>query len=296
MRTAAAMTGAVDLSALKAQADARAGAPAAGGPAGGPVAVVAVTEANFTTAVVEESDRRLVVVELRSRRSQASAALSPVLEKLAADDGGRWCLATVDIDVAPTVGQVFGASTVPTTIAVAAGRPVTAFAGPQPEDVVRGWLDDVLAQLPPTFGAPAEEGPEVDPRVEAAELLAEQEDYDGARAAYRAILNSEPDNTEARDAIRRLDFVARATTADPAAVQRSDADPADVDAALEAADRQLLTGDTAAAFARLITAIARSAGPQRDTARARLLQLFELFDPADETVLAARRRLAAALY
>ena len=37
-------------------------------------------------------------------------------------------------------------------------------------------------------------------------------------------------------------------------------------------------------------------GDERDTARARLLSLFELFDPADPTVSTARRKLASALF
>lgn len=298
------MSGAVDLSALKAQAEARAAAQARPGGAGAAPsraadggAIIDVTEANFTADVVEASNTRLVVVELRSRRSEASAALSPVLEALAAADGGRWVLAAVDIDLAPGIGQAFGASTVPTVIAVAGGQPVTAFAGPQPEEAVRAWLDDVLAQLPASFGAggePVAEGP--DPRVAAAEQLAGDGDYDGARAAYRAILHSDPGDGEAAAAIRQLDFVERAVAADPESVPRAAADPADVDTALQAADVELLRGDTAAGFARLITVISRTAGADRDTARGRLLELFELFDPADELVLTARRRLAAALY
>jgi len=51
-----------------------------------------------------------------------------------------------------------------------------------------------------------------------------------------------------------------------------------------------------AAFDRLIAVVKRTAGDDRTKARTHLLELFELFDQAEPFVVAARRRLAAALY
>ncbi|WP_425579781.1 tetratricopeptide repeat protein [Tsukamurella strandjordii] len=304
LRTAAAMAGAVDLSGLKARAEAKAAqqarpAAAPGESDGAPAAaVVDVTDQSFPTEVIDASAQQLVVVALTASYSEQSAAMTSVLAKLAAEDGGRWKFVRVDVDAAPGVAQAFGAQSVPMVIAVAGGRAVTAFAGAQPEPAVRQWLDDVLAQVGPAFGD-AEGGPAEapsDPRREAAEQLAADGDYAGAQAAYEAILHADPRDAEAAAAVKQMAFFARATAAEPGAVDRADADPKNVDAALAAADEELLTGAPQAAFARLITAIRITAGDERAAARTRLLELFELFDPADAAVLAARRDLAAALF
>ncbi len=46
-----------------------------------------------------------------------------------------------------------------------------------------------------------------------------------------------------------------------------------------------------ASFARLISVVSRTAGDDKAAARTRLLELFELFDPAEPIVIAARRKL-----
>ena len=51
-----------------------------------------------------------------------------------------------------------------------------------------------------------------------------------------------------------------------------------------------------AAFDRLIALIKRTRGDDRTKVRTRLIELFELFDPADPEVIAGRRNLANALY
>ena len=57
-----------------------------------------------------------------------------------------------------------------------------------------------------------------------------------------------------------------------------------------------LVQDVAGAFARLIALVKSTAGDDRTTVRTRLIELFELFDPADPDVIAGRRNLANALY
>src|SRR5262249_52926877 len=123
-----AMTGAVDLSGLKQRAQQP---PAAAGPAGGATPPspggpggIEVTEANFETEVLVRSDEVPVVVALWSPRSEACVELVDTLAGLAAEDGGKWALATVNVDVAPRVAQIFGVEGVPTVVALAAGQPL----------------------------------------------------------------------------------------------------------------------------------------------------------------------------
>ena len=98
-------------------------------------------------------------------------------------------------------------------------------------------------------------------------------------------------------ALRQITFLQRASARAPGAVAAdADAAPDDVDAAFAAADVEILNHDVAAAFARLTGLVKRTSGDERTRVRTRLIELFELFDPADPDVIAGRRNLANALY
>lgn len=306
------MAGAVDLSALKnrAEANARAAAqpPAAageGGAAPATAAVIDVTEANFQDEVVERSLQVPVVVDLWATWCGPCKQLSPVLERLAQEGGGSWVLAKVDVDANPRIAQLFQVQSVPMVIAIAGGQPVDAFNGALPEPQIRQWITELLNalrdQMPGIRAAeqggaaePVEE-PE-DPRFTAAEDALERGDYAGAEAAYQQILDTEPNNELAKDALAQVRFSARAEQADPTAIERADAAPEDIDAQLAAADAELAIGKVEGAFNRLIQTVKRTSGEERDRVRRHLVESFEVFPEGDERVSAARRALASALF
>jgi putative thioredoxin len=283
------MSGAVDLSSLK--------QPPAGA-AGAPGGDYAANETDFETKVLRRSMAVPVVVALYSQRSPGSIELVKLLERLVAEDGGSWALATVEAETNMRIAQAFGVQGIPTVIAVAGGQPLADFQGAQPEPQVRQWLqaviDAVAGKLEREEGG--EPQPAEDPRFATAEAALEQGDLAGAEAAYEAIIAAEPNNDEAKSALRQLRFLTRAQAIPESAIATADADPTDVDTALDAADLELLNQQPEAAFDRLIALIKRSAGDDRTKVRARLLELFELFGPAEPIVVAARRKLAAALY
>jgi putative thioredoxin len=302
----AALSGAVDLSALKARADAarqqqsspppQEGAPSANG------AVFEVTEATFQAEVVERSLRQLVVVDLWADWCGPCKQLSPVLERLAAQSGGAWVLAKVDVDANPRIAQLFGAQSIPTVVAIAGGQPVDAFAGALPEPEVKKWLNalldalkDKLPGVQDAAGAEPEEEPD-DPRFTEAEDAFERGDFAAAEAAYQRILDVEPANELAKAALVQVRFANRASQADPSAVARAEAAPDDLDAQLAAADFEVAENKIEDAFARLIATVRRTAGDDRNRVREHLVGLFDLFDPADERVAKARRGLASALF
>jgi putative thioredoxin len=304
----AALSGAVDLSALKARADAARqqqaapqGPPSSDGPASGG-AVLEVTEATFQAEVVERSLRQLVIVDLWADWCGPCKQLSPVLERLAAQADGAWTLAKIDVDANPRIAQLFGAQSIPTVVAIAGGQPVDAFAGALPEPEIRKWLDALLDalkdKLPGVEGAqpgePVEE-PE-DPRFTEAEDAFERGDFAAAEAAYQRILDAEPGNELAKAALVQVRFSARASEADPSAIARAEAAPDDLDAQFAAADFEVAENKVEDAFARLIAAVRRTAGEDRNRVREHLVGLFDLFDPADERVAKARRDLASALF
>ncbi|MEU4803648.1 tetratricopeptide repeat protein [Actinosynnema sp. NPDC023587] len=305
----AALSGAVDLGALKARADAArqrsTAPPASAATDGGPSPwVLDVTEATFQS-VVERSLDILVVVELTASLSPEGEQLSPILEQAARASGGAWLLARVDLEVSPRVGQAFGVQSVPTVVAMAAGQPVDAFVGPMPQAEFGQWIDrllDALRDRLPGIKAAEAAGPDEpaeeldDPRFVAAEEAFERGEFDAAIAAYEAILTAEPANAEAKAALAQVRFTARAEGLSAEAVAAADARPDDVDAQLAAADVELAGQDVERAFGRLIDTVRRVYGEDRDRVREHLVGLFELFPADDERVARARRGLASALF
>lgn len=297
----------MDLTALKQRAEAQSatqGQPAAqdGSASGAGASVIDVTEASFQADVVERSMQQLVVVDLWADWCGPCKQLSPVLERLAGESNGAWVLAKVDVDANPRIAQLFGAQSIPTVVAIAGGQPVDAFTGALPEPQIRQWLDRLLTALKdklPGVQAAAQQAAQdapPDPRFTEAEQAVERGDFEAAAAAYERILADEPANEQAKAALTQVKFLSRSTKLDPTAVQRADADPKDVAAAIEAADYEVANNQVEAAFARLINGIRSSAGEDRDKLRAHLVELFELFDTADPRVAKARRDLASALY
>jgi putative thioredoxin len=299
------MAGAVDLSGLKQRAQQPASADGPGGgaaaAAGGGPGVTAITEANFEEEVLVRSGEIPVVVLLWSPRSDACVQLVETLSGLAAEDNGTWSLATVNVDVTPRVAQIFGVDAVPTVVALAAGQPVSSFQGIQPPDQLRRWVDSLLSATAgkltgPTGSTGSSQAAEVDPELAAARQQLEAGDFEAARTSYQAILDENPASSEAKGAIRQLDFLTRATAQRPDAVAIADAAPSDIEAAFAAADVQLLNQDASGAFERLIALVRNTSGDERTQVRTRLVELFELFDPGDPEVIVGRRNLANALY
>ena len=289
------MAGAVDLSGLKQRAQ----QPASAGDAPSGTAVD-VTEANFEAEVILRSDEVPVVVLLWSPRSDLCVELLETLGGIAAQDSGRWSLAAVNVDVEPRVAQIFGIEAVPTVVALAAGQPLSSFQGVQPAGELRQWVDSLLSatagKLRGAGGAAEAEAEVADPALAAAREHLDTGDFDAARTSYQAILDADPANVEAKGAIRQIDFLSRASSQRPDAVEVADAAPGDIDAAFAAADVKLLNQDATAAFERLIALVRSTSGDDRTRVRTRLIELFELFDPADPEVVAGRRSLANALY
>jgi putative thioredoxin len=288
------MAGAVDLSGLKQSAsssgDATAGESA---PIG-----VEINETNFEEQVLLRSNEVPVVVLLWSPRSDVCLQLADILSGLAAADNGKWSLASVNVDVAPRVAQIFGVEVVPTVVALAGGQPLSSFQGMQPPEQLRRWVDSLLsATAGKLSGATDSSEPEaVDPALAQARQQLQDGDFAAASDSYQAILDDDPNNAEAKGAIRQIAFLMRATAQGPEAVAAADAAPSDIEAAFAAADVQILNQDVQGAFDRLVALVRRTSGDERTAVRTRLIELFELFDPADPDVITGRRNLANALY
>ncbi|PXY04998.1 tetratricopeptide repeat protein [Corynebacterium striatum] len=289
--------GVLDLGALKQKAEAPNDAPA------GIAAFFEVTEENFEAELIRRSAEVPVIALIGSPRSPASEQLKADLKSLAEAGNLSFIVGYINADVVPQVAQVFGIQNLPTTVAIAAGQPVTNFEGAQPKDALEQWTGTLVEKLGPQLrglsgGEAQEESEAPDSRLHVAEEALNRGDFDAAIAQYDEILASEPDNVEIKQArnttvlLKRLDPANRSE--DPVAA--ADAEPQDVAKQLDAADAEVVAGTPEKAFDRLIEGMKRTAGDEKQTLKDRLLELFGLFESSDPRVLKARTQLASALY
>ncbi|MDG4828856.1 tetratricopeptide repeat protein [Solwaraspora sp. WMMD1047] len=293
--------GAVDLGALRSAAQPPAqsatrpterGAPAGAAPAGpGGAAVINVTEATFQAEVLERSLTTPVVVDFWAEWCEPCKQLSPVLEKLAAEGGGAWVLAKIDVDANPRIAQMFRVQGIPMVYAVVGGQPVDAFSGVVPEAQLRQWIGAVLKA-----GGVSVEEPE-DPRLTEADEALITGDLDVAERAYKKILAEAPADRAAEAGLAQVGLARRVTGVNPAAVlAAAQAAPDDLDAQLLAADVEMASGQAELAYQRLVGLVGRTAGEERERVRQHLVSLFTIAGPDDPAVGAARRALARALF
>lgn len=311
--------GAVDLSALAARAqqqrDAAKRPPAAPGAASSAVdagLVIDVTEVNFAAEVVEQSMTVPVLLVFGSTRLPASVQLSSVLQRLVVDFAGQFLLGRIDIDLSPQLAAAaqVPAQGAPVVLGVLKGQILPLFQGALPEAQVRPYIDEMLkiaqangvvgridVQSSPVDPDAEPPEPEIDPKYLPAMDAFEQGDVEGARAEYKKLLDAAPADAEAKAGYVLTSVMARALAVDEGTARAAaDADPADVEAQTALADVEATGGQLDLAFARLVRAVQLTSGPERETARTRLVELFELAGPDDPRVPVARRALASALF
>lgn len=263
-----------------------------------PMPGIAVTQENLVSDFVSKSKEQVVVLLCWSPRSAQSKEILDILGKLESADKGAWLLGTVDVDSQPQVAQALQVKAVPIAIAIVAEQLLPLFESVPQIDQVRlvinkllelasqkgvGQAPEALAEIP------------LEPEEQAAYAALEKSDFKAAKIAYESWLKRKPNEPVAVIGLAQVDLMLRVDGLDPELTLKS-AKSDDLTSQLMCADIEIATGNNEAAFTRLLNVIRSFSGEEKDKAKLHLIQLFNLVNPSDPSLLKARNELASLLF
>jgi putative thioredoxin len=301
------------------------GGPAAAAPPAGEL-IKDTTTANFARDVMDESRNQPVLVDFWAPWCGPCKQLTPIIEKAVTEAGGRVKLVKMNIDDHPSVAGQLGIQSIPAVVAFVNGRPADGFMGALPESQVKAFIDKVAGP------AGADQAAEIAAVLEEASGLLASGDIDGAAQLFAAILQADPDNTQAiaglaecmiganqhqrarelvtqlpeelakapevQALLKRLDQIDEARKlGDPVALEHTlSLNPDDHEARMKLAKIRNVEGRREEAAEHLLLIMKRDRTFDDDGARKQLLQFFEVWGPKEPATVMARRKLSSILF
>lgn len=263
-----------------------------------PIPGKAVTQENLVSDFVSKSKEQVVVLLCWSPRSAQSKEILDILGKLESADKGAWLLGTVDVDSQPQVAQALQVKAVPIAIAIVAEQLLPLFESVPQIDQVRlvinkllelaaqkgvGQAPEVLAEIP------------LEPEEQAAYAALEKSDFKAAKIAYESWLKRKPNEPVAVIGLAQVNLMLRVEGLDPELTLKN-AKSDDLTSQLMCADIEIATGNNEAAFTRLLNVIRTFSNDEKEKAKQHLIQLFNLVNPTDPSLLKARNELASLIF
>lgn len=288
----------------------------------------------FKKDIVDPSMTKLVVLDFWAEWCEPCKALTPLLEKVAADYADKGViLAKVNVDEEKFIASQFQVKSIPTVYAMFQGQPVADLTPARTETQLKQMLDQLLEKLPVEAGTPGEAPTQdVTQFVTMAEQVLAEGDAERAAGAFGQIVQMAPDNAAAHAGLIRAlvamgakdDAHAFLETMDPAlkdnplvqaamtalelagtAVDEGELQtlraaaaekPADMDAKFAFAEAAYTAGARDDAADTLLAMITADREWNDGAAKAKLLQIFEAVGLEDPWVVTTRRRLSTLLF
>ncbi|MBX2832119.1 MAG: thioredoxin [Rhodospirillales bacterium] len=277
----------------------------------------------FVQDVIEPSMEMPIVVDFWAPWCGPCKNLTPVIEKVTREAGGRVKLVKVNIDENQELAMQLRIQSVPTVYAFKGGRPVDGFQGGQPESEVRAFYERLI-------GEPIESP--IEALLEQAATALTEDDFETAHGLYVGVLEREKDNEtaiggmircmvgmgeveETRHFVDNMAEIERLKAPIAAAISALElaetgyssedldaarakvaADPTDMQAQYDLGMACFATNKRDDAVNAMITIIRTDREWNEDAGRTQLLKFFEAWGPMDPASVAGRRALSTVLF
>ena len=257
---------------------------------------IEATVENLPRDLMPLSNTKPVIIVCWSTRFPESRTVLQSMAKLNQEDNGAWQLAKVEIEKQPQVAQALQTRVVPYAVAIVKEQVMPLFENAYPESQLRMVIDKVLS-----IGAEQGMGSAPEERTEPEEgeamVALQSGNLDGAIGAYEKLVARKPNDAMAKSGLAQMQLLKRTQQLNPAdVIAKANAYPLDVQAQIQCSDIEVANGQIDSAFARLLNCVRNLTATERDNAKAHLLTLFSLVDPADPRLIQARKDLASALF
>ena len=277
---------------------------------------------NFSTDVIDQSTKIPVVVDFWAPWCGPCKQLSPTLDKLAREYGGKIQLVKINVDENQELATQMRVQSIPMVVAFKDGQQVDGFAGDLPESQLRQFFEKLTGS----------EGSPIEQALEKASMMVANGDTQNAAEIYSQILAQDPINAASHAGVAKCLIEAEGIEKAQAYLKGLDADilnKEEVKSVLAAIDLEHASTDTEETDSLRQKLDTRPDDPQlrydlaialygdgcseeainilvelvkthktwnEEAARAQLLKIFEALGHSDPITIEGRRKLSVVIF